>query len=113
VKERVAPEGCSADEKRIKTFRWFFYISLAQLLAFFVVPAFVFPFKLVYHIEIISALTLGLVVVTFFALVNVCGLFMDRGRRRLYLSILIVIGMWYLWAVISWTYIDRMGYLLR
>ncbi|MFH1373539.1 MAG: hypothetical protein ABII79_07085 [bacterium] len=102
-----------ASENRIKTYRWFFYISLLQLLAFFIVPAFVFPIGLVLHIEIISALTLGLVVALFFLLVNVCGLYIDKSRRPLYVTMLIIIGLWFLWAVISWSYIERMDYLLR
>jgi hypothetical protein len=100
-------------ENKIKTYRWFFYISLLQLLAFFVVPALVFPIGLVLHIEIISALTLGLVVALFFLLVNVCGLYIDKSRRSLYVSMLIIIGLWFLWAVISWSFIERMDYLLR
>jgi len=101
------------NENKIKTFRWFFYISLLQLLAFFVVPAFVFPNRLVLHIEIISALTLGLVVGLFFLLVNVCGFYIDKSRRLVYVSMLIIIGLWFLWAVITWSYIEYMDYILR
>jgi len=100
-------------ENKIKTYRWFFYISLLQLLAFFIVPALVFPIRLVFHIEIISALTLGLVPALFFLLVNVCGLYIDKSRRSLYVSMLIIIGLWFLWAVISWSFIEHMDYLLR
>jgi hypothetical protein len=100
-------------ENKIKTYRWFFHISLLQLLAFFIVPVLVFPTRLVLHIEIISALTLGLVVALFFLLVNVCGLFIDISRRLLYVVMIIFVGLWFLWAVISWSFIERMDYLLR
>jgi hypothetical protein len=101
------------NENKIKTFRWFFYISLLQSMAYFVVPIFIFPPGYILHIEIISALTLGLVVGLFFLLVNIYGLFLDIGRRPLYVSMLVVIGLWFLWATISWTYIEHMDYLLR
>jgi hypothetical protein len=102
-----------ATETRIKTFRWVFYISSIQLLAFFVVPAFIFPGKYVLHIELISALTLGLVVALFFLLVNVCGLYVDKGRRKLHIAMIIFVGLWFLWAIISWSYIEHMDYILR
>ncbi len=101
------------EENKIKTFRWFFYISLVQLITFFLVPALVFPSGFILHIEIISALTLGLVVALFFLLVNLCGFCIDKSRRLLYVSMLIIIGLWFLWAAISWLYIERMDYLLR
>ncbi len=100
-------------ENKIKTFRWFFYISLTQLLAFFIVPIFIFPGKYILHIELISALTLGLVVALFFLLVNVAGFFIDISRRPLYIGIFIFIGLWFLWATISWLYIEHMDYILR
>ena len=100
-------------ENKIKTFRWVFYISSFQLLAFFIVPAFIFPSGFVLQIELISALTLGLVVALFFLLVNVCGLYIDKNRRSLYVSMLVIIGLWILWAAISWLYIERMDYILR
>ena len=99
-------------ENRIKTFRWLFYISLLQLLAFFIVPALIFPNRLVLHIEIVSALTLGLAVGLFFLLVNVCGFYIDKSRRPLHLAMIIFVGLWFLWATISWLYIERMDYLL-
>jgi len=103
----------TANENTIKTYRWFFYISLAQLLAYFIVPAIMFPARIILYVEIISALTLGLVVGLFFLLVNVGGLYIDKARRPLYVSMLIVVGLWLLWAGISWTYIEHMDYLLR
>ncbi|MCP4634540.1 MAG: hypothetical protein GY855_16550 [candidate division Zixibacteria bacterium] len=100
-------------ENKIKTYRWFFYISLIQLLAYFVVPVFLFPSSHILHIEIISALTLGLIVGLFFLIVNICGLYIDRIRRRLYILMIILISSWFLWAVISWSYIEHMDYLLH
>lgn len=105
--------GPVATENKIKTFRWFFYISTLQLLAFFIVPAFIFPGGFVLHIEIISALTLGLVVALFYLLANVCGFYIDKNRRILYLVMIIFVGLWFVWAIISWSYIEHMDYLLR
>lgn len=65
------------------------------------------------QIELISALTLGLAVGLFFMLVNICGCIIDRSRRLLYLSLIIVISLWFLWAIISWSYIEHMDYILR
>ena len=98
---------------RIKTFRWLFWISLLQLLAFFIVPVFIFPGAYILHIELISALTLGLVVGLFFLLVNICGLFIDKLRRLLYIVMIIFIALWFLWAIVSWLYIEHMDYILR
>ncbi len=100
-------------KSRIKTFRWFFYISLIQLLAFFIVPIFIFPGKYILHIEFISALTLGLVVALYFLLVNIGGFFIDKARRSLYVVMISFVGLWFLWATISWLYIEHMDYILR
>ena len=100
-------------ENRLKTFRWVFHINLLQLLAYFIVPAFIFPGRFLLHIELISALTLGLVVGLFFLLVNVCGLYIDKGRRTLYITMVSLVGLWFLWAIITWTYIEHMDYILR
>jgi hypothetical protein len=53
------------------------------------------------------------VVALFFLLVNVCGLYIDKSRRLLYIAMLIFIGLWFLWATISWLYIEHMDYILR
>ena len=102
-----------AIENRVKTFRWFFYISSLQVFLFFAIPALIFPNKRVLQIEAISALTLGLVVALFFLLVNVCGLLIDKTRRSLYVVMIVLVGLWLLWAVISWSYIEYMDYLLH
>jgi hypothetical protein len=103
----------ATNETKIRTYRWFFYISLAQLLAYFIVPVFLFSHKIILHVEIISALTLGLVVGLFFLLVNVCGLYFDKVRRRLYMSMLILVSLYLLWGIVSWTFIEHMDYLLK
>ena len=110
IEEKDSPV---ANEKRIKTFRWFFYISLLQLIAYFVVPLFIFPPPYLLHIETISALTLGLVVGLFFLLVNISGLYIDKRRRSLYMVMIILIATWFLWAVVTLSYIEYMDYILR
>ena len=102
-----------ANANRIKTFRWLFYISSLQLLAYFIVPMKIFPGKYIYYIEIISALTLGLIVGLFYLLVNIAGFFIDKRRRRLYLILIIFVILWFLWAAISWSYIEHMDYILK
>jgi len=97
----------------VRALRWCFYLSVAEVLAFFTVPALVFPVRYVMSIEIISALTLGLPLAVFFGSVSVCGLFLDRNRRLLYAASLSVAALWLIWAAVSWSYIDRMAYLLR
>ena len=98
---------------RIVTYRWVFYISLSQLVAFFAVPALIVPSRYVLHILIIAALTLGLIVALFFLMVNIFGVFMDKIRRPLYISLIIFSLLWLLWALISWSYIEHMDYILR
>lgn len=103
----------SPRENRIKIFRWFFYISLTQLLLYYIVPAIIFPAVVVKDIEIISALTLGIVVGMFFLLVNMIGLFVDKARRVMYIIMASIIIIYFSWALISWAYIEHMDYLLR
>lgn len=98
---------------RIKIFRWFFYINLTQLLLYYIVPAIIFPAMVVKDIEIISALTLGIVVGMFFLLVNMIGLFVDKARRVMYIIMASIIIIYFSWALISWAYIEHMDYLLR
>ncbi|MFH2036457.1 MAG: hypothetical protein ABIJ45_08645 [Candidatus Zixiibacteriota bacterium] len=100
-------------ENKIITFRWFFYISTLQLVAFLIGPMLIFPSKFVIHIEIISAMTLGLIVALFYLLVNIFGLVLDRERRRLYWILIAVISLWFLWAIITWSFIEHMDYILR
>lgn len=100
-------------ENKIKTFRWLFYISLLQLLVFFIVPIFIYPMEYLFYLEILAALTLGLVFGVFFLGVNIYGLLVDSRRRRLYIMMTILISAWIVWSVISWWYIQHMDYLLR
>ena len=107
TKERTIPAQTT------KTFRWYYYIALTQFLMYFIVPALIFPGKVIKDIEIISALTFGLVVGLFFGLVNLAGLFYDRSRRYCYGIGLLLITLYFIWAIVSWSFIERMDYLLR
>lgn len=101
------------NEKNIKTFRWVFYISSLQLLAFFLGPAFLFPARFVLPIEAFVALTVGLIPGLYFLIVNLVGIVLDRNRRPLHLTAAAVIGLWLVWAAISWAEIEHMDYLLH
>ena len=98
---------------KVKTFRWLFYLSLFQLLVFFLVPSFMVPFEILFHLEILATLTVGVLFALFFLGVNIYGLFVDKRRKKLYIGIIIFLAAWILWAFISWLYIEHMDYLLR
>ncbi len=98
---------------KVKTFRWLFYLSLFQLLVFFLVPAFMVPIEILFYLEILSTLTFGVLFNLFFLGVNIYGLLVDKRRKRLYIGIIIFLTAWLLWAFISWLYIEHMAYLLR
>ena len=102
-----------AGENRIRTCRWLFYISLLQLLVFFMIPVFIYPAEYLLYLEILAALTLGLIFGLYFLGVNIYGFFVDRSRRVFYTVFIVLIGLWTAWAVISWLFIERMDYLLR
>jgi magnesium-transporting ATPase (P-type) len=109
--------GRTSPKNRVKTLRWLFYISLAQLLAFFVYPAAAMlrsgtPAKLLPYIQILAALTVGLCFALIMLTVSVCCLIVDEKRRTLYLTMSVLMGAWILWAIVSWTYIEHMDYLL-
>ena len=97
----------------IRTFRIVYYLSLLQLLAFVVVPVFLFPAEYLLTLEILSALTFALVVGIFVFLVSIAGLLLDTVRRKLYIVSITVIGLWFIWAGVSWTYIEHMDYLFH
>jgi hypothetical protein len=101
------------DTNRIRIFRWFFYIGLTQQLMYYIVPAIIFPKQVLIDIEIISALSLGILVGVFFMLVNIVGLFLDKSRRMLYGVMLSLLAIYFVWAFVSWSFIERMDYLLR
>jgi len=98
-------------ENKIKTFRWLFYISLFSLGACFIFPMIVFPFKVLFSIEILNALTVGLLFGLYFLGVNVYGILIDKKRRTLYVAITIFIILWTLWTIITWLFIEHMRYL--
>lgn len=100
-------------KKWIKIFRWYFYIASLQLLLYFVVPAVIFPGKVVIDIETISALTLGIFVCAFFLMVNIVGFFLDKSRRILYGFLLSILTVYFIWVIVTWSFIERMDYLLR
>ena len=104
-------------ESRVKTLRWLFYICLVQLMAFFIVPTFSMirsgtPIELLPYIQILAALTVGLIFALFILVVSVCGVIIDRQRRTLYVATTVLMSAWILWAIISWSYIEYMDYLL-
>jgi hypothetical protein len=99
------------NEAQVKTFRWLFYISLFQLLACFTFPVIVFPTQILLHVEILNALTVGLLFGLYFLGVNLYGAFVDRRRRPIYVALIIFVSMWAIWTIITWLYIERMHYL--
>ena len=96
-----------------KTFRWYYYIALTQFLMYFIVPILLFPGRAIVSIEVISALTLGLLVGGFLMLVSIVGMFRDKARRLVYIITISVIGLYFIWAAVSWASIEKMDYLLR
>jgi hypothetical protein len=101
------------NDYKVKTFRWLFYMSLFQLFVFFLVPTLMVPLKILLSLEILAALTVGVLIALFFLGVNIYGLFVDKRRKKLYTVIIIFMTAWVLWAFISWLYIEYMDYLLR
>lgn len=100
-------------DQKVKTFRWLFYLSLFQLFVFFLVPSLMVPLEFLFYLEILAALTVGVLFAFFFLGVNIYGLFVDKRRKKLYIGIIIFITAWILWAFVSWLYIEYMDYLLR
>ena len=99
------------DKNRIKAARWLFYIGLFQLLACFAFPAIVFPARVLFTIELLNALTVGMLFGLYFLAVNIYGFIVDKRRRFLYSTIIGVICLWTVWTAITWRYIERMSYL--
>ena len=100
-------------DNKVKTFRWLFYISLLPILILFVFPLVVFHTRIILYLEILAALTVGVLVALFFLGVNIYGIYVDRKRKNLYSVLIFLMSSWVLWAVISWTYIEYMDYLLN
>ena len=100
-------------DQKVKTFRWLFYLSSFQLFVFFVVPSLMVPLKILFYLEILAALTVGVLFALYFLGVNIYGLLVDKRRKKLYSGIIIFLTTWILWAFVSWLYIEHMDYLLR
>lgn len=107
-------ESVSKTDK-VKTYRWLFYMSIMPIICLFVFPIIVFPipFKSIISLEILAALTVGVLFSLFFLAVNMYGLLIDKRRKILYVAMIIFMSVWILWALISWKYIQYMDYLLR
>lgn len=104
----------SSENSRIKAFRWLYCFSLVQLMACFAFPVIFFGtarIKVLVAIQLLNALTVGLLFGLHFLAVNIYGMFVDKNRRPLYTAIIIYICFWAIWAAISWAYIEHMGYL--
>lgn len=98
-------------ENQIKTFRWLFHLSLFSLALCFIAPIIIFPTQILLSVEILNALTVGLLFGIYFLGVNIYGLVIDKKRRLIYVGVIIFITAWILWAVISWFFIEHMDYL--
>ena len=98
-------------ENKIKTFRWLFYLSVFQLLVCLTVPILIFPSQVLLSIEIFIALTVGLLFGLYLLGVSIYGVFIDKKRRPIYSVMIICIGVWTIWTIITWRYIEHMGYL--
>ena len=109
----TSESNITLQDQKIKTFRWLFYFSLFQLFVFFLVPSLMVPLKILIYLEILAALTVGVLFALYFLGVNIYGLFVDKRRKKLYIVIIIFLTAWILWAFISWLYIEHMDYLLR
>jgi hypothetical protein len=99
------------NDNKIKTFRWLFYISLFQLLACLTFPIILFPIRVLLSIEILNALTVGLLFGLYFLGVNIYGMFIDERRRPIYIAVIMFISAWTIWTIITWLYIEHMYYL--
>jgi len=98
-------------QTRTKTFRWLFYMSLFQLLACLIFPAIVFPKQVLFYIEMLNLLTVGLLFGLYFLGVNIYGILVDKTRRPIYIVMIVFVSMWTVWAIVTWLYIEHMHYL--
>ena len=106
-----------SSEGKVKTFRWLFYICLVQLMAFFIIPTLGMiesgtPVEYLPYILILATLTLGTIFALVLLVVSVCGIVFDKQRRTLYVTTIVLMSAWILWAIISWSYIEYMDYIL-
>jgi hypothetical protein len=109
----VADQILTVPEYKIKTFRWLFYFSSFQILMLFIVPALVYPASILFSMELMAALTVGMLFALFYLLVSIYGLFIDKSRRPLYIIMTVLAGGWLVWASVSWIWIEHMDYLLK
>ena len=100
-------------KSKIKTFRWLFYLSLVPILILFLVPSLMVPLRILPYLEMLAALTVGVLFALYFLGVNIYGFFADKQRKRLYIGIIVLMSAWIVWAIISWMYIEHMDYLLQ
>lgn len=107
----VNENDIAINENRIKTFRWLFYMSLFQLSVCLIIPAILMPFHSLLIIEILIALTIGLLFGLYFMGVCIYGIFIDKSRFRLYIAVVSFVSVWTLWSIITWIYIEHMSYL--
>ena len=109
----TSESNSTLQDYKVKTYRWLFYLSLFQLFVFFLVPSLMVPLRILIYLEILAALTVGVLFAFFFLGINIYGLIVDKRRKKLYIVIIIFLTAWILWAFISWLYIEHMDYLLR
>ena len=100
---------------KTRTYRWLFYMSVFSIVFFLIFPILVFPipFNIIIYLEIVAALTVGVLFALYFLGVNIYGIFADKHRKRLYVVLIILMSAWIIWAIISWKYIQYMDYLLK
>lgn len=107
----VNENGIETKGNKIRTFRWLFYMSLFQLLACLTIPMILIPIHALLYVEILIALTIGLLFGLYFMGVCIYGIFVDKSRLRFYVAIVFFISVWTIWSVITWLYIEHMSYL--
>jgi len=101
------------NEKRIKTCRWLFYGTSFQVLAFFAVPVYAYPARFIISMGLLACLTVGVLFSLFYLGVNIYCALIDTQRRTLYIIFITFNAVWIIWAFISWSYIEYMGYILH
>ena len=99
------------NENKIKTYRWLFYISVFQLLVCLIFPIIIFPIQVLLYLEILIALTVGLLFGLYLLGVSIYGVFIDKSRLPIYIVIIIFVSVWTIWTIITWRYIEHMAYL--
>ncbi len=85
----TSESNITLQKQKVKTFRWLFYLSLFQLFVFFLVPSIMVPLEILFYLEILAALTVGVLFALFFLGINIYGLFVDKRRKKLYIGIII------------------------